>query len=92
MLTQVAGGVPVVGVDVGAEEAAAAAALEAADELDQGGQVGQRRDLLEVGPDRLGAERLDPLLVHEAGEQVADLLRVRAGLVGALGELLDDLP
>ena len=87
---QVAGGVPVVGVDVGAEEAAAAAALEAADELDQGGQVGQRRDLLEVGPDRLGTERLDPLLVHEAGEQVADLLRVRPGLVGALGELLDD--
>ncbi len=71
---QVAVGVAVVGVDVGTEEAAAAAALEAAD---VGGEllvVGNLGEACEVGGYRGGAQGLDPLLVHERGPQVADLL------------------
>ena len=77
----VAVGVAGVGVDVGPEQAAAAAALEGAEEGGEPGEVGERVDLLEQREDRGVPELLDALLVHEAGEQVADL----AGLVGALG-------
>ena len=92
---EVAVGVAVVGVDVGAEQAVAADPLELAEERRHVADVAQRRDGVDQRPDRPGAEPVDPLGVHERREQVADLLRVGVELVAlvgvrGLGQVLDD--
>ena len=69
----VALGVLVVGVHVGAEHPAAAAPLERPEERGQRGEVGEGVDLLQQPVDRSMAELLDALLVHEAVVEVADL-------------------
>ena len=93
---QVAVGVAVVGVDVGAEQPVAAEPLELAEERRHVADVAQRRDRVDQRLDRPGAEPVDPLGVHERREQVADLLRVGVQLGrlvavrGDLGQVLDD--
>ncbi len=72
----VALGVAVVGVDVGAEQPAATTTLEGAEETGQRPHVGEGLDLLQQRQDRGVAEPLDALLVHEAGVEVADLARL----------------
>ena len=98
---EVAVGVAVVGVDVGAEQAVAADPLELAEERRQVAHVAQALDRVDQRPQRPGAEGVDPLGVHERGEQVAHLAGVlgvvgaghlgRVALGAARGELLDDL-
>ena len=93
---QVAVGVAVVGVDVGAEQPVAAEPLELAEERRHVADVAQRRDRVDQRLDRPGAEPVDPLGVHERREQVADLLRVGVQLGALVGvgrhlrEVLDD--
>ena len=94
-LDDVAVGVPVVAVDVGVDEAADSRPLQPSDQADQLGRVGHRCDRREVVAERIGTEPLDLGLVHEAGEDVAELLRIRPGLgvagVGAVGGVTEDV-
>ena len=69
----VAVGLPAVGRDEQAEDAADAHPLERAEGAHERRDVGDRLDLAELVGQRLRAERLDALLVHEAGVEVADL-------------------
>jgi hypothetical protein len=64
------------------ERAGHALAAEPPHEVQQAGGGVHRVDGIEVGPDRVQVQRLDALLVHEAGVEVTDLLGLRTGLVG----------
>ena len=87
----VALGIAAVGADVHAEDAADALAVERAERRDEARDVGDGVDLRELALERGGAERLDALLVHEAGVEVADLalLVVLGSLAGGLDDLAD---
>ncbi len=92
----VAVGVAVVGVDVGAEQAVAAESLELPEERRQVADVAQGVDRAEQRLDRAQAQLVDPALVHERRVEGADLagVLVSSGVVSgrdAVGEPLDDL-
>ena len=86
----VAAGVVAVVADVVLDEPGRAVALEPAHHGEQLVDVTDRVDLREVGGDRLGAERLDAIDVHERGVEVADLPLVGAGRGVRRGGLLED--
>ena len=65
---------PVVCLHVTTEEAAKVLPLEPTEQLGQTVQVLERADRGEVSRQRFVAECLDAILIHEAGEQVSDLL------------------
>ncbi len=89
----VAVGLPGVGVDVGAERLADALAAQFGQGANQVVLAVDRLDLRQLVLDRRQPEFLDPILVHEAGEQVADLLGLGAGgVVSPGGDFLDDRP
>ena len=86
---QVAVGLAVVGVDVGAEQAVPAEPLELTEEGGEVAHVAQRGHRLHERSQRTGGEPVDPLGVHERGVEVADL----AGVLvhdRAFGARLDD--
>ena len=80
----VAVGLPAVGRDEHPEDAADALPLERAEGAHERGDVGDRLDLAELVGQRLRAEGLDPLLVHEAGVEVADLALLTVRIIGRL--------
>ena len=84
-MRDVAVGLPAVGGDEQAEDAADAHPLERAERAHERGDVGDRLDLAELVGQRLRAEGLDALLVHEAGVEVADLASPHLGVVGRDG-------
>ena len=75
----VARGVAGVVVDEHAVEAAEALALELCGEAHEFGDRGNGERALKVGADRLGAERVDALGVHEARVERGDLVGLRVG-------------
>ena len=77
--------VPIVGFHVATDEAAEILPLEPTEQPGQSVQILERVDRREVGRQRSVAERLDTLLVHEAGEQVPDLLAIAPGRRGSRG-------
>ena len=96
---QVALGVPGVVVDEGLNEAADSGPLQPPENLREAHQVGGRRRRGQLLGDRTPAQLFNPLLVHEAGIEVADLALLRArgrrlrglddrahGLFGLLGQ------
>jgi hypothetical protein len=89
---QVAVGAPVVGVDVGAEQAVAADPLELAEERRQVAHVAQPVRRLDQGPDRAQAEGGHRLGVHERVVESGDLARVLVELARLpRGQLGDDV-
>ena len=80
----VAVGLPAVGGDEQAEDAADAHALERAEGAHERRDVGDRLDLAELVGQRLRAECLDAVLVHEAGVEVADLAFLTCWIVGRM--------
>jgi hypothetical protein len=79
-------GVAAVGRDVQADDARHAGALQVAQHLDEGGHVGDAVDAVQVVLQRLGAERVDAVGVHEAGVELADLALVGVEVGGRVVE------
>jgi hypothetical protein len=81
-----------VGVDPVVEDARHTLQLELPEDRDQAGQILGLADQRELVGDRLGAQLLDRLGVHEARVEVGDLPRLAALRVAGRGGLLDDRP
>jgi len=79
-----------VGADGDGEQASDALIVEHGERVGQVGQVADGVDLREVGGDGLGARGVDRHGIHGGGEEIADLLLDRAGLVRLGGGGLED--